>query len=85
MVIKQHQRLYCGKVIAEHQLKIHQSVALEYEGMNLSKKEQVRKKKTKPDELVVLWTSGDKEVALKMAFMYTFYPERFKLGFFDLE
>jgi len=24
----------------------------------------------KPDELVVLWTSGDREVALKMAFMY---------------
>lgn len=26
---------------------------------------------TKPSELVVLWTSGDREVALKMAFMYT--------------
>lgn len=26
---------------------------------------------TKPNELVVLWTSGDREVALKMAFMYT--------------
>lgn len=25
----------------------------------------------KPNELVVLWTSGDREVALKMAFMYT--------------
>lgn len=25
----------------------------------------------RPDELVVVWTSGDKEVALKMAFMYT--------------
>jgi len=25
-----------------------------------------------PDKLVVLWTSGDREVALKMAFMYTF-------------
>jgi hypothetical protein len=24
-----------------------------------------------PDELVVLWTSGDREVALKVAFMYT--------------
>lgn len=24
-----------------------------------------------PDRLVVLWTSGDREVALKMAFMYT--------------
>jgi len=26
----------------------------------------------KPDGLVVLWTSGDREVALKMVFMYTF-------------
>ncbi len=25
----------------------------------------------KPDRLVALWTSGDREVALKMAFMYT--------------
>ena len=25
-----------------------------------------------PEELVVLWTSGDREVALKMVFMYTF-------------
>ncbi len=24
------------------------------------------------DKLVVVWTSGDKEVALKMVFMYTF-------------
>ena len=24
----------------------------------------------KPEELVVLWTSGDREVALKMVFMY---------------
>lgn len=26
---------------------------------------------TKPSTLVILWTSGDREVALKMAFMYT--------------
>ena len=25
----------------------------------------------KPSELVVLWTSGDRDVALKMVFMYT--------------
>ena len=25
----------------------------------------------KPDKLVVLWTSGDRDVALKMVFMYT--------------
>jgi len=29
-------------------------------------------KKNEPNELVVLWTSGDREVALKMVFMYTF-------------
>ena len=28
--------------------------------------------KNEPNELVVLWTSGDREVALKMVFMYTF-------------
>jgi hypothetical protein len=48
--------------------------------MNLSRKEHRREKKAKPDELVVLWTSGDREVALKMAFMYTFNCKRFKWG-----
>jgi hypothetical protein len=49
--------------------------------MNLSKKEFDKgKKSSKPNELVVLWTSGDREVALKMAFMYTFNSKRFKWG-----
>jgi hypothetical protein len=48
--------------------------------MNLSKKKQTKEKEAKPDELVVLWTSGDREVALKMAFMYTFNSNRFKWG-----
>jgi hypothetical protein len=61
-------------------LSIQSSVASKDEGMNLSKKEHVKEKKTKPDELVVLWASGDKEVALKMAFMYTFNSKRFKWG-----
>ena len=30
------------------------------------------------DKLVVLWTSGDREVALKMVFMYTFNSPRFE-------
>jgi hypothetical protein len=30
----------------------------------------MKNESTKPDHLVVLWTSGDREVALKMAFMY---------------
>jgi hypothetical protein len=30
----------------------------------------------KPDKLVVLWSSGDKEVATKMAFMYTLNAKR---------
>jgi len=48
--------------------------------MDLSRKAEAKKKKTKPDELVVLWTSGDREVALKMAFMYAFNSNRFKWG-----
>ena len=30
------------------------------------------------DKLVVLWTSADREVALKMVFMYTYNSKRFK-------
>ncbi len=49
--------------------------------MNLSRKELSKgKKSSKPYELVVLWTSGDREVALKMAFMYAFNSKRFKWG-----
>ena len=46
----------------------------------MSKKEPRREKSPKPDELVVLWTSGDREVALKMAFMYTLNSRRFNWG-----
>jgi hypothetical protein len=56
------------------------SFAQENEGINLSKRESRGKKSSKPDELVVLWTSGDREVALKMAFMYAFNSKRFKWG-----
>jgi len=50
-------------------------------GAILSKKEHGKiKKGSEPDELVVLWTSGDREVALKMAFMYTYNSKRFKWG-----
>ena len=31
----------------------------------------MKEESVKPSELVVLWTSGDREVALKMVFMYT--------------
>lgn len=49
--------------------------------MNLSKKEHEKERRpSKPDELVVIWTSGDREVALKMAFMYTLNSKRFKWG-----
>lgn len=44
-------------------------------------KKNTSKSVKKPDELVILWTSGDREVALKMAFMYTFNSRRFKWGF----
>ena len=40
--------------------------------------------KSKPNELVVLWTSGDREVALKMVFLYTFNSKRFKWGWKDV-
>jgi hypothetical protein len=44
--------------------------------------QQTTKKTLKPqDKLVVLWTSGDKEVALKMAFMYTYNSKKY--GWWD--
>ena len=49
------------------------------EVLTLSKKRQ-QEAKIKPDELVVIWTSGDREVALKMVFMYTLNCKRFKWG-----
>jgi hypothetical protein len=36
----------------------------------------MEEKSVKPDTLVVLWSSGDKEVATKMAFMYTLNAKR---------
>lgn len=44
------------------------------------RKASVEKGFSKPDDLVVVWTSGDREVALKMAFMYAFNSRRFKWG-----
>jgi hypothetical protein len=35
------------------------------------RRRELEKESATPNELVVLWTSGDREVALKMAFMYT--------------
>ena len=37
--------------------------------------------KSKADSLVVIWTSGDREVALNMVFMYTFNAKR--VGWWD--
>jgi hypothetical protein len=40
--------------------------------------EPITDKVLKPqDKLVVLWTSGDREVALKMAFMYTYNAKKY--------
>jgi hypothetical protein len=36
----------------------------------------MEKRSVKPDTLVVLWSSGDREVATKMAFMYTLNAKR---------
>jgi hypothetical protein len=48
--------------------------------MDLSTKERAEEKKVKPDGLVVVWTSDEREVALKMVFMYTLNSKRFKWG-----
>ncbi len=39
------------------------------------------KKEGEPSKLLVVWTSGDKEVAMKMVFMYTYNAK--KQGWFD--
>jgi hypothetical protein len=36
----------------------------------------MEERSAKPDKLVVLWSSGDREVATKMAFMYTLNAKR---------
>ncbi len=41
-------------------------------------KETVSTELKSSDKLVVLWTSADREVALKMVFMYTYNSKRFK-------
>ena len=45
------------------------------EGMS---KETISTELKSSDKLVVLWTSADREVALKMVFMYTYNSKRFK-------
>ena len=42
---------------------------------------QVQEELKPEDKLVVLWTSGDREVALKMAFMYTYNSSKY--GWWD--
>ena len=37
---------------------------------------QAQEKTEEPDKLVVLWTSGEREVALKMVFMYTLNAQK---------
>ena len=46
-----------------------------------AKKAPAEKQIKDEDKLVVLWTSGDREVALKMAFMYTYNSKKF--GWWD--
>jgi len=46
-------------------------------GLSQESEKQIRNE----DKLVVLWTSGDREVALKMAFMYTFNSKKY--GWWD--
>jgi len=50
--------------------------------LQAQKTEKTKNKVLKPqDKLVVLWTSGDREVALKMAFMYTYNSKKY--GWWD--
>lgn len=41
-------------------------------------KDAMKKEIPNSEKLVILWTSGDKEVAEKMVFMYTYNSKRFK-------
>ena len=43
-----------------------------------------KKKELRPeDKLVVVWTSGDRDVALKMVFMYTYNASTSRLGWWQ--
>jgi len=46
------------------------------EGFTVSKSETQMTENTDKEKLVVVWTSGDKEVAMKMVFMYTFNAKK---------
>jgi len=47
-------------------------------------KEAQKTKELRPeDKLVVLWTSGDRDVALKMVFMYTYNASASRFGWWD--
>ena len=48
---------------------------------NSTKPEKNTSNETSDNKLVVVWTSGDKEVAMKMVFMYTFNAKKF--GWWD--
>ena len=37
-----------------------------------------KEENTKQEKLVVMWTSGDREVALKMVFMYTYNAKKYE-------
>lgn len=56
-------------------------VALAYSPAFSDSKEEQKSELKPQDKLVLLWTSGDREVALKMAFMYTSNAPRF--GWWD--
>ena len=45
------------------------------------KSTHAQEKESEPSKLLVIWTSGDKEVAEKMVFMYTYNAK--KQGWFD--
>lgn len=54
---------------------LNQPVLCQVEGQG--DKESVTKELPAEEKLVIIWTSGDKEVATKMVFMYTLNSRRF--------
>ncbi|MFA6471308.1 MAG: DsrE family protein [Candidatus Latescibacterota bacterium] len=49
-----------------------------YTGNPVANAEEKAQKAQEPSKLLVLWTSGDREVAIKVAFMYTYFMKKSK-------
>ena len=56
-------------------------VALLAAGIAADREPEAQESEMEPTKLMVVWTSGDRDVALKMVFMYTYNAK--KQGWFD--